>query len=384
MDRNVTNKKTEKTAANNVGASTFVIMAFFSYIRTHYLSWSQSTPLPANLHDASATFQSWHEFNASVDQWTSVPVTETYSDLDSRERKQRQRPIQGSKFVLVTWNVDSSSTLPATRISAIISHVASSAPAVDVIFFQEVSRQALHSLLCDAQVRQYWYSSEADETNWHGQSFASMTLLSKRRFNHANGSLGPVWRYKYPSRFGRDALCCDVFLPSSAQSPNSEADVVRARLVNVHLDSLPIQPSQRPRQLSIVASVLRSANRGLVAGDFNPVLAEDATLISENHLIDAWHELHPDEPGFTWGVDGQQPFPPGRLDKVALVGMRPYHIEVMHPGVIDLGSDDGNRNTSIKDAVNVCDKTGLVKPSDQSVPWSDHSGLKCSVGLAGE
>ncbi|KAG8421619.1 hypothetical protein J3458_003485 [Metarhizium acridum] len=83
-------------------------------------------------------------------------------------------------------------------------------------------------------------------------------------------------------------------------------------------------------------------------------------------------------------VDGQQPFPPGRLDKVGLVGLRPYHIEVMHPGVIDLGSNDGNRNTSVKDTVSVCNETGLVKPSDQIVPWSDHSGLKCSVELVGE
>lgn len=358
-------------------------MAFLSYIRTHFLSWSHNTPLPANLHDASATFQVWHEFNLSVDQWTSVSVTETHNSHAKREIEPQQQHIQSPKFVLVTWNVDSSSILPEKRISAIMSHIVELAPAVDIIFFQEVSRQALRSLLCDTQIRQDWYSSEADETNWDGQSFASMTFLSKRRFNHTNGSLGPVWRYKYPSRFGRDALCCDIFLPLPIQLPTGEADYVRARLVNVHLDSLPIQPSRRPRQLSIIASVIQSAKRGLVAGDFNPVLPEDATLIPENHLVDAWHELYPNEPGFTWGVDGQQPFPPGRLDKVAVVGLRPYHMEVMHPGVLDLALDNPRVNTTGEDALNIGDEAGVVKQSDQTVPWSDHSGLRCSVELVG-
>lgn len=34
-----------------------------------------------------------------------------------------------------------------------------------------------------------------------------------------------------------------------------------------------------------------------------------------------WTELRQTEEGFTWGVDGQQPFPPARLDKVGMVGL---------------------------------------------------------------
>ncbi|TWU77072.1 hypothetical protein ED733_008036 [Metarhizium rileyi] len=342
-------------------------MTLFSLLRNRYLSWSQNIPLPADLH-VSPVFQSWHEFDAASGQWRVVPVnnTNTNTKHGEPEQKHHQRAIQNSPFVLVTWNVDSSSPLPAARISAIASHLATLTPAVDIIFLQEVSPEALRFLLSHQQIRHFWYSSEADETNWQGQFFASMTLLSKRRFiRHAEASsviatLGPVWRLKYPSRFGRDALCCDIFLPSPAHLSSSagETQYVRVRLVNVHLDSLPIQPSQRPQQISLIASVLRSTNCGLVAGDFNPVLADDATLIADNQLIDVWHELHPGDPGFTWGVDGQQTFPPSRLDKVALVGLQAHRIEVMHPEAVEL--PDQSRHT---------------------VPWSDHSGLRCILGL---
>ncbi|KAF4966046.1 hypothetical protein FSARC_6246 [Fusarium sarcochroum] len=180
-----------------------------------------------------------------------------------------------------------------------------------------------------------------------------MMLLSKDRFTSSD--LGPSWRVKFPSRFDRDALCCDIFVPSLS-SPHNSTKTSQLRLVNVHLDSLPIQPSKRPEQLSIVAELLREAGQGLVAGDFNPVLPEDDALVQGNGLVDAWVELHKTKPGFTWGVDGKQKFPAGRLDKVAMLGLRPVDIEVLHPDTIQ--GDDG-----------------------QVVSWSDHSGLKCTFDL---
>lgn len=125
-----------------------------------------------------------------------------------------------------------------------------------------------------------------------------------------------------------------------------------------------------PRQMSIAASYLRSVGHGVVAGDFNPVLPEDETLVRDNNLIDAWTELHPNEEGLTWGLDSDEPFPPRRMDKVALVGLKACDIHVIRPGTC---------------ATNVSGKqVGLeqeeFKRSDQ-VPWSDHSGLVCGFGL---
>ncbi|KAN0072632.1 Endonuclease/exonuclease/phosphatase [Elaphomyces granulatus] len=353
-------------------------MAFISRLRTQFLSWYHDTPL-ADDPDATPIFQTWHEFDDAKERWGPIDASCATSSLGNRQTTAGQDP---QSLVLVTWNVDSSSPLPASRISAIISRILSLTPAVDIIFLQEVSRAALSAMLNDARIRQHWFSSEADEANWGGQSFASMTLLSKERFAYPKGSsetatLGPVWRVKYPSRFERDALCCDIFVPSpfpaSAAPRNPNA---RFRLVNVHLDSLPVHPSYRPRQVSIIASILCRTGRGVVAGDFNPVLPEDETLVQDNDLVDAWVELRHGEPGFTWGIDGKQPFPPNRLDKVATVGLKVQDIEVLHPeSITTLGKPENVRSTDDLPS------RGQEHGVDEPVPWSDHSGLRCSFKM---
>lgn len=80
------------------------------------------------------------------------------------------------------------------------------------------------------------------------------------------------------------------------------------------------------------------------------MLPADEGLVSANGLVDVWGELRPGEDGFTWGVDGEEPFPAGRLDRVAVLGLRACGIGVLVPG--EVGS-------------------GCIK-------WSDHSGLVCS------
>ncbi|KAJ4386011.1 hypothetical protein N0V93_008902 [Gnomoniopsis smithogilvyi] len=288
---------------------------------------------------------------------------------------------------LLTWNIDAFSESHDLRMEGILSEVrrmVSHDSGPDIVFFQEVSREALAYLLRNHWVRETWILSEVDETNWANVSFATVTLLSRFRFGSALNksgrqpevntssisvpndgvfSLGPVWRVKYPSRYGRDALCCDI-LWNKATS--------RIRLINVHLDSLRIEPSKRPRQAAIAASLLRTAGvgRGVIAGDWNPVLDEDKDLVQANGLVDAWEYLHPEENGFTWGLDGKRsPLPPTRLDKVAILGLTIVDIRVVHPGTVTKVMDAG-----LKEGVG----QGRVK-----VPWSDHSGLVCRFSLEG-
>ena len=327
-------------------------MAFISRFRTQILSWWQNTPLPAGV---PATFQSWHQFDESNNQWCAL---ESRREIGGCPGEGGQQTATDDPYNLVTWNVDYSSPCPGKRLAAILSQTWSLSPAVDIVFFQELSGEGYSLLLDDPEVRRGWFLSDADGVLPAGQSFTTITLLSKTRFQRPN--LGPVWRVKYRSRFDRDALCCDVFAASASGKPG-----VRLRLVNVHLDSLPIQPSLRPQQVSTVASLLRSAGRGVVAGDFNPVLPADDALIQENGLVDAWAELRPGDPGFTWGADGKEPFPPNRMDKVAAVGLRIQHVEILRPGSIS--------------------KTGRVGEltDDDAVAWSDHSGLRCSFKLVG-
>lgn len=203
-----------------------------------------------------------------------------------------------------------------------------------------------------------------------------MTLVSKTRFGSRRSSeigrfaLGPVWRVAFPSHFGRDVLFCDLFVPSSTDS----ASTTRVRLANVHLDSLPIRPSHRPRQLSIVSSFLRSAGCGLVAGDFNPVLDEDAALVETKGLTDVWLAIRPEEPGYTWGADGKQRFPPNRMDRIAMLGLEARGIEILEARRV--GELEGRQDT--RSDANTPD-------SEQTEPaaafWSDHHGLLCSFGL---
>ena len=216
-----------------------IAMAFISRFRTKVQSWWQDTPLPAG---APAHFQSWHEFDESSNQWRAVEAAQG-TETSALQHNRASLSATNQPYTLVTWNVDYSSPLPGQRLSAILSHTLFLSPAVDIIFFQELSREAFLVLLDDPRARQGWILSDADGILRPGQSFTTITLLSKARFQ--NLKLGPVWRVKYPSRFERDALCCDVFVPLAPGRPDEAA---RIRLVNVHLDSLPIQPSLRPHK----------------------------------------------------------------------------------------------------------------------------------------
>lgn len=338
-------------------------MDFISLVRTRVLGQWHGVPLPTLATDTSISFQPWCQFNPYTCEWTTInPADEAASLSSTNETGPEESPRSPDpELVLVTWNIDATSPASATRISDAISHLRSLNSPVDVIFLQEVSRSALAGLLDIPWLRESWYMSDIDASKWGKQAFGSVTLLSKSRFTFSFNNvknkmkIGPVWRVRYPSRFERDALCCDVIPPA----PVSSGLDGRIRLVNVHLDSLPIQPSLRPGQVSTVASFLHAAGCGVVAGDFNPVLPGDDGLVGANGLGDVWNELCPGEPGFTWGVDGQEPFPPNRMDRVAVVGLTGEWMRVIPPGLSILNSK----------------KHGDIEP----VRWSDHSGLICSL-----
>ncbi|GKZ73572.1 hypothetical protein AnigIFM50267_010502 [Aspergillus niger] len=286
----------------------------------------QSPPLPGDA-DAPPTFQEWYSFDALANCWSllpsSTPVTCDESTMPASDKAKLKHPALN----LVTWNVDAFAKFPDDRMAGIISTIRNQTPPPNILFFQEVPKAALFYLLNDPWIRENWYSNEGNLSNYGGH-------------------------------FERDALCCDVFMPPFA---------TRVRLVNVHLDSLALQPSRRPRQLAIVANSLRCAGHGFVAGDFNPVLPEDDSLVAANGLVDVWNELHPDEPGFTWGLDDREPFPPGRLDKVAVLGLKGQEMDILRPGALESAGQ------------------GLLgRQLDTPVPWSDHSGLKCCLRLAEE
>ncbi|KAI4665176.1 uncharacterized protein J4E88_010624 [Alternaria novae-zelandiae] len=324
-----------------------------SQIRTRLQSWWQQTPLPAAA--ATPNFQKWHVFDQ--DQWVSFASDEA-TQLGIKHQ-------WAGSFRLVSWNVNADAPLPKSRMSALLRAIETTG-AADVVFLQEVSREGLTALLEDSWTQQNWYISDVDASAYGTQKFISITLVSKLWLATEGILLGAIWRVALPSRFGRDALCCDLILNSQSKHTSGKGST-RVRLVNVHLDSLPINPSMRPRQVSIGASYLRAAGRGIIAGDFNCILPEDDDLVSSNGLTDAWGELHPDDPGHTWGVYGEQSFPPNRLDKVALLNLHPSAMRILQTSEMRFCSGETSADAA---------ERGL------NAHFSDHLGLWCDISWA--
>jgi len=191
-------------------------------------------------------------------------------------------------------------------------------------------------------------SDAEDQTSFEGVPFATMTLLSSARFASSLDSqkegdgieeggklmFGRVSRVALPSKYGRDALCVDII--------SSTAPGTIFRLINVHLDSLGDTLHYRAQQMEILAGVLREpgCGGGIIAGDFNAISPKNDGLLDKINLVDAWVALHgrADSDGATWGVgvERRDGLGPGRLDKVAMLGLRAEEIEVLRPGPIEV------------------------------------------------
>ena len=279
------------------------------------------------------------------------------------------------RLSLISWNIDAFSPRPVSRAKLILSHILEELKSPDILFLQEVTPEVRASLLDDARVRAAFLATDAeDQTSFENVPFATMTLLSSARFttsgldSQKGGDgiegrekfmLGSVSRMILPSKYRRDALYVDIIPPISPGTV--------FRLINVHLDSLGDTLHYRTQQMEILANVLREpgCSGGIIAGDFNAISPEDDGLIDKNKLVDAWVALHgrADLDGATWGVGVERRgrLGSGRLDKVAMMGLKAEEIEVLRPGHIE-----------------------VPRPGEKPVeiPWSDHCGLRCTFTTA--
>jgi len=299
-------------------------------------------------------------FNCSTRRWAPIPSRNAQSQATQR-------------LSLTSWNIDAFSSRPVSRAKLILGHILEGPKSPDIIFLQEVTPEVRASLLDDARVRAAFLVTDAeDQTSFEDVPFATMTLLPSARFASGLDSqkegdgiegggmfmLGSVSRVTLPSKYRRDALSVDI-IPSIAPG-------AFFRLINVHLDSLEDTLPYRAQQMEILANVLREpgCSGGIIAGDFNAISFEDDGLVDKNELVDAWVALHrrADPDGATWGVGAKRRdgLGPGRLDKVAMMGLKAQEIEVLRPGTIE-----------------------VPRPGEKSVeiPWSDHCGLRCTFTL---
>ncbi|KAI9157983.1 hypothetical protein HJFPF1_05968 [Paramyrothecium foliicola] len=216
-----------------------------------------------------------------------------------------------------------------------------------------------------------------------------MTLLSKKHFlfesSNQNTTMKPITRVKFPSYYGRDALCTEALIaaPNSSTGQSLSAGPSREpgkrlRLINLHLDSLRSTLPYRRDQMATVGGILRETSSdaiggqptiGIAAGDFNALSSLDDEFIPQNGLIDVWAYLRAkqnpkcdeDSQGYIQEKHWNH-LRLGRLDRIAITeGLEALGIENIRPGTVELpipGKEKGKK-----------------------VRWSDHSGLRCFLQL---
>lgn len=270
--------------------------------------------------------------------------------MDDRGLHHESSSLPG-QLRLVTWNVDFTGANSEGRLRALIGSLDALSPSPDLILLQEVHKYQIITLLAMPWVQANYIATDTSASAWRS-TYGSITLARRS----LEPLLGPVKRLQFPTFFGRDGLCTELFISSSATSEGDPS----IRFINVHLDSLPMGANNRPIQLRRCADDLKtSSHGGAVLGDFNPVNPEsDDTLIHFNGMVDAWLALKshlPEESGYTWGTQTKEEFPPQRFDKVACDRMQPKAIEVLKCGQVERPPSKGQ--------------------DEELVFWSDHCGV---------
>ncbi|KAF8338893.1 Endonuclease/exonuclease/phosphatase [Cantharellus anzutake] len=302
-------------------------------------------------------------FDHASHRWAAIPLRNPHDPITQRPSSS---PHAAGKqtLSLTSWNIQASQLKPVARSELILDHILKGPKFPDILLLQEVASSVRKSLLSDPRVRSSFLITDAeDDTSFKGVPFATMTLLSNKRFGSpllakeekGEGDskivLDSVFRTELPSRYNRDALCVNIATPAAPGQV--------LRLFNVHLDSLDSQ-LRRIFQMVVLAGALREpgCSGGIIAGDFNAIYPDDHVLVDEHELVDAWVALHGNttgsDGGATWGVGAELEggLKPGRLDKVVMLGLQPTEIEVLQPGLIDAHT-----------------------------PWSDHCGLRCTFTI---
>jgi tyrosyl-DNA phosphodiesterase 2 len=298
-------------------------------------------------------------FNHVTHRWAANPLRDPHDPIT--QRPSHPADATGKQSLSLTpWDIQASRSGPAARSRLILDHILKGPKFSDIIHLQEVTSSARQSLLDDPRVRSGFLTTDAeDDTSFKGLPFATMTLLSSKRFGsplldeEGDGGgklmLDSVFRTEMHSRYRRDALCVDIATPAASGAV--------FRLLNVHLDSLDSH-FRRVLQMWALADLLREprCRGGIIAGDFNAIYPEDHRLVDKHQLLDAWVALHGStgQDGATWGVgvELEDGLKAGRLDKVVMLGLKPDEIEVLQPGLIGPGR-----------------------------PWSDHCGLRCTFTI---
>src|SRR6266404_2144015 len=180
---------------------------------------------------------------------------------------------------LVTWNIDFTAPDPQPRLKAALDYLQFHAfpqfgggqPPPCLILLQEIYAEAFVTLLAHPWVRAWFMVVPGSaEDGWPQYAFyGTVTLVSRS---------APLTRsictHFGESRMSRNALVTDVVLGGT--EPHARV----LRVVNTHLESLPVGTPRRVVQMRVIAGLLKDASvsDGIVCGDMNAIAPSDETL----------------------------------------------------------------------------------------------------------
>jgi tyrosyl-DNA phosphodiesterase 2 len=263
---------------------------------------------------------------------------------------------------IITWNIDFATPEAARRLTAALDYLRYHAfpehnggrPPHCLILLQEINIDAFNTLLAHPWVREWFRVVPASpEAGWpRGATYGTVTLVYAPLANS-------ICVHYEDSYMGRNALVTDIMVGGAAERHAPRI----LRVINTHLESLPMGTPMRITQMGVIAGLLNEAGilGGITCGDMNAIAPSDATLPEQNGLSDAWEYRRDGEEveGTTWGYQPGTRYPPGRLDKILYTESDAF---------------------DVKDVRRIA--VGLKMPGGEWV--SDHYGLACHVGVRQE
>ncbi|KAI0105669.1 endonuclease/exonuclease/phosphatase family protein [Nemania sp. FL0031] len=240
-----------------------------------------------------------------------------------------------SSLAFYSWNIDFMLPLAESRMEAALAHLETllSDPPLTtaiVINLQECIPSDLATLSRQPWIRERFYMTDFDTSNWASGLYGVTTLVDRRL------SVVSCFRVHYAqTQQERNALFVDVAIPIPIPIPASTARVEPhyhiLRLGNSHLESLAADPPLRPAQVRVMSKYMRAADEevssAITMGDFNAIQPFDRTLHADNGLRDAYLELGGREEspgGHTWGPQAlrelRERFGGSRMDKAYFCG----------------------------------------------------------------
>ncbi|KAI0001429.1 Endonuclease/exonuclease/phosphatase [Russula compacta] len=312
-------------------------------------SSSLSTLTPIGRHTmADAVVPIRARWYSPPGQWEYVP--QTPYDINARYEA-KSLP---TSLTLLTWNIDFMERNVTQRLTAALDYLQFHAfpnydggqPPPCLILLQEIHISTFDTLLAHPWVQAWFMVVPGSPADWPEDArYGTVTLVARSAPLVAAGCV------YFESWMQRNALVTDVGVGGG------EPHLRVLRVVNTHLESLPMGTQMRVAQMGVIANLLKKERTlgGIVCGDMNPIAPSDETLAEQNGLSDAWeHRRDKEEDGTTWGYQPKCKFPPRRFDKILYTE---------------------NDAIDIKDVRRMA--VGLTMPGGQWV--SDHCGLICQV-----